>query len=121
MENQIGQTFQHGNRTYEVCHAKEYKSCKGCAFCEPDGNRCTLNRVENDVPECIGLHRADGLNVVFVEVVNEKIIEEIAKENALQLFPDDRFRIMELRDAYVKGFIQGVRIRIENDKEKAQY
>lgn len=81
---EIYMTFEHGGKTYKVEHAKEDKSCHGCAFCEIGGSRCTLNRVENGVPECVGLHRHDGMDVIFVEV-NKTInidVEETARKLA---------------------------------------
>ena len=102
MEKKIGETFQHGNQTFEVCHAKEYKSCHGCAFCEPDGNRCMLNRVENDVPECIGLHRADGLNVIFV-AVDDNVYQK-AKRLAEEFYPSDKY-IEAVREAFCVGYL----------------
>ncbi|MBP5723603.1 MAG: hypothetical protein J6X18_08545 [Bacteroidales bacterium] len=106
---QIGSTFQHGGRTYKVEHQKEYKSCHGCAFCEPEGSRCTLNRIENDIPVCIGLHRADGLNVVFVETSENEVpffIEERAKQEANELYPAEKY-LDAVREAYIKGFVNG--------------
>ncbi len=102
-------TFEHDGKTYKVEHAKENKSCHGCAFCEIDGSRCTLNRVENDVPECIGLHRHDGMDVIFVEAPaknQERTVEEYARSIASKRYDaNESFLEHVKRDCFVEGFM----------------
>ena len=96
-------TFEHDGKTYKVEHAKEDKSCHGCAFCEIGGSRCTLNRIENDVPECVGLHRHDGMDVIFVEMIPKNTgnpIEEYARSLAAK-----RYREYLKQDCFVEGFL----------------
>ncbi len=100
---ELYQNFEHGGKTYKVEHAKENKSCHGCAFCEIGGSRCTLNRIENDVPECVGLHRHDGMDVIFVELTPKdrcNPIEEYAKSLAAE-----RYREYIKQDCFVEGFL----------------
>lgn len=99
-------TFEHGGKTYKVEHAKEDKSCYGCAFCEIGGSRCTLNRVENDVPECVGLHRHDGMDVIFVELANQ--IEDFAKALAAKQYDTNNFIGQLKAKCFVDGFMAGV-------------
>ena len=105
---ELYQNFEHGGKTYKVEHAKENKSCHGCAFCEIGGSRCTLNRVENDVPECVGLHRHDGMDVIFVEV-NKTIsidVEETARKLAEKRYnTNGNFIELEKRECFVDGFL----------------
>ena len=110
MENKtldLYQTFEHGGKSYKVEHAKEYKSCHGCAFCDSAGSRCTLNRIENDVPECIGLHRHDGMDVIFVEVNKPigKTAEDYAKSIAAK-----KYAGQHEQDCFVEGFMTAVAI-----------
>ena len=99
----FGEKFVHDGKEYVVEHAKEYKSCHGCAFCEIGGSRCTLNRVENDVPECVGLHRHDGMDVIFVELTPKdrcNPIEEYARSLAAE-----HYREYIKQDCFVEGFL----------------
>ena len=106
-------TFEHGGKAYKVEHAKEDKSCHGCAFCEIGGSRCTLNRVENDVPECVGLHRHDGMDVIFVEVRDNEddSIRKLARKFAEEKYnTNGNFIELAKQDCFVEGFMTAVAI-----------
>lgn len=104
---ELYQNFEHGGKTYKVEHAKENKSCHGCAFCEIGGSRCTLNRVENDVPECVGLHRHDGMDVIFVEV-NKPISNSI--EDYARTIAAKKYWGQHEQDCFFDGFMCAVAI-----------
>lgn len=107
----FGEKFVHDGKEYVVEHAKEYKSCHGCAFCEIGGSRCTLNRVENDVPECVGLHRHDGMDVIFVETVqanNDNDIVEFARALASTRYDATSFVGQVKIECFIEGFVSAV-------------
>jgi hypothetical protein len=113
---ELYQNFEHGGKTYKVEHAKKNKSCRGCAFCETGGSRCTLNRIENDVPECVGLHRHDGMDVIFVEVRNDEddFIRKMARKFAEERYnTNGNFIELSKQDCFVDGFMAGVAFNSE--------
>ena len=126
---QIGEIFVHDGKQYKVSHVKEYKSCKGCAFVGKN-NMCTLDAKNDDVPECMGVSRSDGLNVIFKPVktnTNEfsgyEAVENIAENMAISVYPQDaldsipRQALKEtIRKAYAMGFVDGWRVRDVIDK-----
>lgn len=126
---QIGETFVHDGKQYKVSHVKEYKSCKGCAFVGKN-NTCTLDANNNDVPECLGGSRSDGLNVIFKQVkpvLNElsgyEAVENIAENMAISVYPQDALDSIPhqalretIRKAYADGFVDGWRVRDVIDK-----
>ena len=100
---ELHQRFEHGGKTYSVEHPKETKSCHGCAFCEKDGNRCTLDNTSSDVPNCFGLNRHDGMDVIFVELTPKDTcnpIEEYARSLAAE-----HYREYIKQDCFVEGFL----------------
>ena len=74
MERAIGEAFDFDGIKLQVKDTGDSSSCYGCYFNEPkrtcDGVRCT-----NQTGECFPFLRADGKNVIFVEVENNRLKE----------------------------------------------